>query len=278
MSFSLLSFCRENVRRRCLDTAVRELEERRAYLCRLTPDRALESPEDARAFLTDRGLLTRTPDSALPSFFEACHEEPYAPGSRGFGSWPATKYPWYFELAARPDVHELKVHNGKSILFTDVTLALVDPICRSELARMEEHEEWARLLRHLADAGPSTLDDLQTELQLKPKELKSLRYPLERCGALVGRSLRVELPDGSHTHTSELLRYDQAYPEPRGGGDIDELVVAAARAAVVAPEREVVRRWFSWRWLLSDELVDRLVSAGRLVRPAPGWVAAPTSA
>ena len=69
----------------------------------LTPDRALESFEEALEFLGDRGMLTRTPDTALPSLFEACHEEPYAPGSGGFGSWPATKYPWYFGLAERPD-------------------------------------------------------------------------------------------------------------------------------------------------------------------------------
>jgi hypothetical protein len=256
---------------------VRELENRRAYLCRLTPDRALESLEDAQAFLDDRGLLTRTPDCALPSFFGACHEEPYAAGSRGFGSWPRTKYPWYFELAERPDVHELKVHNGKSILFTGETLALVDPICRSELERMEAHDEWAALLHHLADAGPSTPEDLQTELGLKPKELKKLRYPLERCGAVVSRTLRIDLPDGGHRHTSELLRYDHAYPEPVGGRGIDELVVAAVRAAVVAPENDVARKWFSWRWRFPDDLLDELVSDGRLERPAPGWVAAPTS-
>jgi hypothetical protein len=257
---------------------VRELEERRDFLCRLTPDRALQSVAETAAFLSDRGLLTRTPDSALPSFFGACHEEPYAAGSRGFGSWPATKYPWYFELADRPEVHELRVHNGKSILFSDRTRALVDPICRAELARMEREEEWERLLGHLADAGPSTLDDLQTELGLKPKELKQLRSPLERCGALVSRSVRVELPDGGHTHTSELLRYDHAYPDPAEGGGLDELVVAAVQAAVVAPEREITHKWFSWRWLLRDDVVDRLVSEGRLERPEPGWVAAPASA
>jgi hypothetical protein len=254
-----------------------ELVERRAYLCRLTPDRALESLEDAHSFLRDRGMLTRTPDSALPSFFEACHEEPYAPGTSGFGTWPRTKYPWYFELAALADVHELKVHNGKSILFTDETLALVDPICRAELERMEGCEEWAPLLRHLADTGPSTPEDLQTELGLKPKELKSLRYPLERCGAIVSRTLRVDLPAGGHRHTSELLRYDHAYPEPLGGGGIDELVIAAARAAVVAPEREVARKWFSWKSLFPESLVDRLVSDGKLERPAPGWVATSAS-
>jgi hypothetical protein len=254
-----------------------ELVERRAYLCRLNPDRALESLEDARDFLQDRGMLTRTPDSALPSFFEACHEEPYAPGSRGFGSWPRTKYPWYFELAARADVHELKVHKGKSILFSDETLPLVDPICRSELERMEGHDSWAPLLRHLADTGPSTPEDLQTELGLRPKELKNLRYSLERCGALVSQTLRIDLADGGHRHTSELLRYDQAHPEPLDGGGLEELVLAAARAAVVAPERELTRKWFSWRWLFPEDLVDQLVSEGRLERPARGWVAVPES-
>jgi hypothetical protein len=258
-----------------LDTGV-QLQERRAYLCRLTPDRALESVDDAYGFLCDRGLLTRTPDSALPSFFAACHEEPYAPGSRGFGSWPATKYPWYFALAERPDVHELKVHRGKSILFTDETLGLVDPICRGELERMEQQPEWATLLAHLADAGPSTPEDLQTELGLKPKDLKLLRAPLERCGAVVSRPLRVELPDGGHRHTSELLRFDQAYPEPRRRGGIADLIVASVRAAVVAPEREL-HKWFSWTWLFPEDLVDRLVSEGRLRRPEPGWMAIPAS-
>ena len=253
----------------CLDTAVDQLVERREYLCRLTPDRALESPQQAFEFLEDRGLLTRSPDSALPSFFEACHEESYVPGGHGFASWPATKYPWYFELAARPDVHELRVHNGKSILFTDETLRLVDPICRAELARMEENEEWGRLLRHLAEAGPSTLADLQTELELKPRELRSLRAPLERCGAVLSRKLDDE---------TELLRYDQAYPQRLGDDGVEELLVAAVRAAVLAPERELTRKWFSWRWLFPDDLVERLVAAGRLQRPEPGWIAAPASA
>jgi hypothetical protein len=193
----------------------------------LPPDRALESPEEALEFLSNRGMLTRTPDPALPSLFEACHEEPYAAGSRGFGSWPATKYPWYFELAERPNVHELKTHNGKSILLTDENLVLVDSICRSELARMEGVAKWAPLLAHLTAAGPSTVADLKTELGLSPRELKSLRAPLEQCGAIVTRNLRVELPKGGHTHTSELVHYDQAYPYRRGEGGIEDLLVAA---------------------------------------------------
>ena len=65
------------------------------------------------------------------------------------------------------------------------------------------------------------------------------------------------------------LTWDQLVPESSGGG-LDELLVAAVRAAVLAPEPEL-RRWFPW-W--EDGLVERLVGDGRLRRPEPGWVAA----
>jgi hypothetical protein len=243
-----------------------ELEERRAFECRLTSDRALETLDDAEKFLHDRGLLTRTTDSALPSLFEACHEKPYARDSPGFGQWPATKFPWFGLLGARGHL-TLAIHRGKSVLVTNEVADLIDPICRAELARMEtEDEGWGRLLRHLADAGPSDLDDLQTELSLSSKELKSLRSPLERCGAIVARSIVYEEP---HRHTSLLSRWDQAHAEPSGADDprqaLGNLLCAGVRAAVVAPEREVAR-WFSWRWYWHDDLVDELVAAGRLLR------------
>jgi len=69
-----------------------ELQERREQECRLSSERALETLDEAEAFLRERLLLTRTPDSALPSLFGACHEEPYKPGAGGFGDWPATKW------------------------------------------------------------------------------------------------------------------------------------------------------------------------------------------
>jgi len=250
--------------------SMEELRERRAFECRLTPDRALRSLDEAEEFLLDRGLLTRTTDSALPSLFEACHEEPYAPGSPGFGQWPRTKFSWFGELGAR-GYPVLGIHRGKNLLVTREVTQLIDPIGRAEIGRMEqENPEWARLLRHLAAAGPSELEDLRLELDLKPKELKQLRAPLERCGAIVARSIVYEDP---HRHTSELCRWDQLVTEPVEDGGLAELVGAGVRAAVLAPEAELPR-WFSWRWYWDEELVDRLVAAGRLVRPEPGWVAA----
>jgi hypothetical protein len=247
-------------------TTLAELEEQRAFECRLTPDRALETIDDAEQFLHERGLLTRTADSALPSLFEACHEEPYAREKPGFGQWPATKFPWFGRLGTRGHL-VLAIHRGKSLLVTDEVAALIDPLCRAELARMEaEDEGWARLLRHLAEAGPSELEDLQTELALAPKELKSIRSPLERCGAIVARPVVYEEP---HRHTSVLARWDQAHPEPAGAEDprqaLGDLVCAGVRAAVVAPEREL-ERWFSWGWYWDDAVVGELVAAGRLTR------------
>jgi hypothetical protein len=251
--------------------SMEELGERRAFECRLTPDRALQSLDEAEEFLLDRGLLTRTTDSALPSLFEACHEEPYAPDSPGFGQWPRTKFPWFGELGARGYL-VVAVHRGKNLLISSNVARLLDPICRAEISRMEsEDPDWARLLRHLAEAGPSELGDLQLELGLKPKELKLLRSPLERCGAIVSRSIVYQEP---HRHTSELARWDQVVPEAADGGGLEPLVVAGVRAAVLAPESEV-SRWFSWRWYWRDDLVDRLVDEGRLVRPEDGWLAAP---
>jgi hypothetical protein len=243
-------------------TELGQLTARRAFECRLTPDRALGSLDEAEAFLLDRGLLTRTTDSALPSLFEACHEEPYAPGSPGFGQWPRTKFPWFGELGARGSL-TLAVHGGKSLLVTDEVARLLDPLCRAELERRPDD----RLLRHLEAAGPSELGDLQLELGLAPKELRRLRAPLERCGAVVARSVVYEEP---HRHTSVLARWDQLVPESPGGG-LADLLVAGVRAAVLAPEAEL-RRWFAW-W--EEGLVEQLVEDGRVVRPEPGWVAAP---
>jgi hypothetical protein len=242
-----------------------ELQERRDHECRLTPERALGSLDEADAFLRERGLLTRNPSGSLPSLFGACHEEPYRAGAGGFGEWPSTKWPWSFELALRPGVVAPKIHLGKTLYLSAVTAGLADPIVRAELDRMAEDDEWARVLAHLAEAGPSSPDDLLVELGLRRQDLKAMRAPLERCGVIVTRW------EGEQ---SVLYRWDQLYPKRAGGApDLGQLVVAAVRASVVVPEREP-RRWFSWRWRWEDDLLDRLVEEGLLARPQSGWLSA----
>lgn len=247
-----------------------ELRQRRVSECRLTPDRVLRTVAEAEEFLRDRRLLTRTADCAMPSLYEACHEDPYQPGSPGFATWPATKWPWFGELAGRGYL-VVAVHRGKNLLITNEVARILDPICRAEIRRMRaEDRGWGRLLDHLADAGPSSIEDLLVELGLKRQELRSLRAPLERCGAIVSRSQQVTAGAG-HLHSSELARWDQVFPGTGDAGDADpvsalkDLLAAGVRAAVVAPEREL-RRWFSWQWHWTDTLVDELVRDGVLRR------------
>lgn len=255
---------------------VAALERRRDDECRLAPGRALGTFEDARAFLGDRGLLTRTPDSSLPSLFAACQEAPARSGGRGFAAWPATKWWWAGALEQADGVVTLKIHNGKNLLLARRTLAIVDPICRAELERFttqpprgEVDRLTRRLLDHLASSGPTSVDALQEELGLHARAFRALRHPLERCGAVASR--QVDTPAGEgHRHSSELFRYDQLVPDPLAPGRdpfdaFEDLVAAGVAAAVIAPEREVLR-WFSWRWYRRAGLVDSLVRQGRLVR------------
>src|SRR5919109_2298167 len=146
-----------------------ELAQRRERLCRLAPERALASLDEAEAFLGDRGMLTLMPDSSLPSLFGACHEEPYKAGGHGFASWPKTKWWWGGALAARPGVVSVRLHAGRGLFLTEATAALADPLCRAELARAEEGgfgDAARRLVLHLAEAGPAAIEELKEELGL----------------------------------------------------------------------------------------------------------------
>jgi hypothetical protein len=252
-----------------------ELDALRTFACRLDPARALESVDAAAEFLADRGMLTRTADCALPSLFEACHQPPYRAGRGGFADWPETAYPWFWELAQRDDVYELAIHGGKKLLVTESVARLADPLCRAELARAEAGtDDPARLVRHLAAAGPSAVADLKVELEWDAARLRRARRPLERAGAVVSHGVTLPGAESGHVHSSVLARWDQVMPEPFPDGSLGELIAVAVRAAVLAPEAEV-GSWFSFAERADAALVDGLVAAGRLARPAPGWLALP---
>ena len=261
-------------------TLLARLQRERILACRLTSDRGLQTFDEAREFLLDRGLLTLTPDCALPSLFGACHEEPYKPGGRGFGSWPRTKYPWSFALARQDGVLWTRLHRGKGLFLAPATGRIVDPLCRAAVADAlagKYGQDGALLARHLGDAGPSALDEIKEELGWSAQRLRFARERTERAGATLARELVVETVGGSRRQTTELVRWDHAVTEmlPATPTPLADLLVRGVRAAVVAPERELTR-WFSPP--TSGGLVHELVAEKRLERPGPGWVSAPDTA
>jgi len=240
---------------------------RRNRECRLIPGRALKTVDEAAGFLADRGLLTRMPDSALPSLFGACHEEPARAGGRGFDLWPRTKWIWSFQLTQKPGLVLTKLHRGKSLYLSVETARVFDPLVRKSIADASGDD--ARFLAHLSRHGESTLDDLEVELGWDRKRLKSVRDRLQRSGAVVGHGLVFE--DDSSWYFAPLRRWDQVFPEPTAAPrPFHELVVAAMRAAVLAPEDDLAR-WFSWP--IPRGVVDELVAEGTLIRPAPRLLA-----
>src|SRR5438046_5433838 len=256
--------------------SVAELRQKRLHDCRLTQDRKLETLDEAEAFLIDRGVLTLTQDSALPSLFPAAHEERYKRGSAGFGSWPKTKWPWGGELAVGPGVQAFTVHRGKVLLCHQAAMRAVDPLARAALAAADAAgDEGSRLVRHLRSAGPTKIDDLKGELGLEAPALRKVRETLESVAAVVSRDIAVADGTGGHRHTSELTRWDQVWNKPWKANQeaaLAELLLIGVRAAVLAHQDEV-GKWFSWpvEWPLLAELI----SARRLQRPGPGWLAIP---
>lgn len=259
-----------------------ELQHRRAHACRLTPDRALQSLEEAALFLAERGMLTLTPSCALPSLFGACHEEPYRDGGHGFASWPRTKWWWAGAITSQPGVYALRILQGKRLFVSEATSAIIDPLPRAELAKADRGDAGSaaqELVGFLAAAGPARLDEVTAELGLASSALVSLRSRLERVGAVVSRPMSVTTPSGSERETSELARWDQWFPMPPIG-DADTptvsetlatLLIAGVHAGVVVPKQEA-SRWFSWR--ISTHTLDELVAAGRLQEPVRGWLTA----
>ena len=244
-----------------------DLERRRAIECRLTPDRALTTLEQAAAFLSERGMLTRMPDCALPSLFGACHEEPAQAGSPGFGQWPKTKWIWSFQLTSRFGAVLTKLHRGKSLYLSLETARIFDPLVRQAIAAAEGDD--ARLLDHLAGHGPAMSEDIELELGWDRRRLKRARDRLERVGAILSDGLVFE--NASTWYFAPMRRWDQVIAKPAQANEPhSDVVLAGVRAAVIAPEPNI-RSWFSWP--VPAGTVEGLVSARHITRPQPGWVA-----
>ena len=158
------------------------LDRRRRDLCRLSPQRALATIEEAELFLVERGMLTLTPDSALPSLFGATHEAPFAPGRSGLAptrrpSGGGVGLSVLCRASCRRSCTAVRASFCRNAAPT-----VVDPLCRRELAAAVAGDlgDTARqIVDHLEAAGPSLLEELKEELGLEAKALRSARQKLE---------------------------------------------------------------------------------------------------
>ena len=247
--------------------------------CRLSPEWALRTLDEAAAFLRDRGMLTLSPDSWLPSLFHACHDEPYSAHARGFGGWPKTKWMWPGQLGARPDVLVTRLHRGRLLYIADSLGATLASLCRKsveEAAGGALGSDATRLMSLLSN-GPLLLEQIPAA-GLTDKRLRRARAALERVGAIFAEEVRLEGRDGGHRHSARLTRADQRLtavgPPLDWEEGLMELLVAAIRSAVIAPVRDV-SHWFSWP--VGKDLIGRAVRSGRILEPDGGWVAFPQS-
>jgi len=102
-----------------------------------------------------------------------------------------------------------------------------------------------------------------------------VREGLEKTGAIIARGITVDDSKGGHRHSSVLSRWDQVWRKPwRATEDValDELLILGVGAAVVTHEDEA-RTWFAWP--VERPMINALVAARRLARPASGWLALP---
>jgi hypothetical protein len=242
-----------------------ELSARRAFACRISPDRWLETLDEAHAFLADRQMLTITASSSLPSVFGACAPNP-DPLARGYASWPPDKWWWPGALTEDAGVRRTRLAGGHVLLVTSGLFASIAPLCLHELARADAGEYGAdaqHLVRFLDSAGATVLGDARAALGWSSQTMARTRTTLESVGAVMSDDIEFPARKGGHIHTSRLSRVDQLVgADPAASDDAAhrQLLRSAVRAAVVAPRKEV-ERWFAWP---ATAVVDALLSEGHL--------------
>jgi hypothetical protein len=98
---------------------------------------------------------------------------------------------------------------------------------------------------------------------------EAVRNRLERFGAVVSDGLVFTSSDS--WLFAPMRQWDQVVTEPAESDDpYADIVAAGIDAAVVAPEQDIAG---CFSCPISKDMVDRLVRAGRVVRPGPGKVA-----
>jgi len=163
--------------------------------------------------------------------------------------------PWFGELADRgqPD------HRGAPRQEPADSPARW-PAARPDLPRGDHphgtaDRGWGRLLDHLAAAGPSSIEDLRTELGLQRQELEGAAGTRSGAADRVHDRWRVTPARDIATPASWPAGIRPTRVAVGTGEDpvaaLGDLIARPCARPSLAPETEL-RRWFSWPWYWAD--------------------------
>lgn len=250
---------------------VRRLQGLRLKLHRLEPSRAIRTGASAAAFIKERRIVLSAGRSSLPMLAEAITGRPIR------GSWMADRevyriYGLFKKIYKHPDVYASPLILGKETL---IHASLGPPVAR--IAGDSERRAAARgalapPARRLLDEVERTGSVRMDRWSASTGQGRKARLQLERELLVVSRDLHTER--GYHTaivmpwSTSRIARRFAAPARRLDSSEaVDQLLAAAVRSAVIAPEREV-RRWIT----SGEERIEALISMRKLTRHAAGRI------
>jgi hypothetical protein len=247
---------------------LKALQAQRLRLHRLDPSRPIRGVRAAAQFVHERRLVLTTGRSSLPMLAEA------VVGRAISGSWMADpEVHRVYDIVRRVrkyDLFAVPLVQGKETLIDPALGPAVERIAsdpnRQALATRALPPLARRLLEDVERAGAVRMD----RWDVPTARARRARLLLER-ELLVGG---VELHTERGYHTSVVTqwhrgtfsqRFAHASARLALAAATDQVLAAAVRSAVVAPEREV-RRWFPF----GGDRIDALIARGALERLVVG--------
>lgn len=255
---------------------LRDLQVLRLKLHRLQPARPLRDARAAAAFVRGRRLVLAVGRSSLPMLAEAIIGAPLA------GSWMA--HPQVFRIhRILGGLRRYRLPAAPLILGRET---IFDPSLGPAVERLAgDPARRAAVCAHLPPLARRLLDEVEEKGLVRMDQWTAPAREARRARLLLVRHLLVQSLE-AHTaagyHTAMVRPWTRSVLAKRFSVDaarmtleeaLDEILLAAVRSAVLAPEREV-RRWLP----ASRDRVEALARRGALTRiPGGGspWLTCP---
>ncbi len=252
------------------------LQALRLKLHRLGPSRPLRDTGRAAAFVKERRIVMSTGRSSLPLLTEAIAGRPLA------GSWMAHLeadriYSILGDLA-KYDVVVAPLILGKQVAMAASLGPAVERIASDPARRDRVLEQIPPLARRLLDQVEAEARVRMDRWSVPTKQARAARLLLERELLVVSSGLHTE--SGYHTSVVEpwarskfSKRFSKEAARLTSEEAQDQLLLAAVRSAVTAPEREV-RHWF----VFGTGRIETLLAQAKLERltiDTTSWLTCP---